>query len=62
MNLSKTKIISDTEGIVTIDGTTLENVYLGHTIKTGKENQTAEIKRRKRLSWAAFGKLSYRQS
>jgi len=36
MNLSKTKIISDTEGIVTINGTTLENVdeyvYLGHTI------------------------------
>jgi len=32
---------------------------LGHTIKTGKENQTAEIKHRKRLAWTAFGKLSY---
>jgi len=37
----------DAEDNVTIDGTTLENVYWGHNIKIGKKNQTAEIKRRK---------------
>jgi len=33
--------------------------YLGHFIKMVKENQTAEIKRRIKLTWIAFGKLSH---
>ena len=32
-------------------------VYLGHKLKLGLDNQTAEIKRRIGLGWAAFGKL-----
>lgn len=63
MNITKTKIISNTEEPIYIDGTQLENVeeyiYLGHAIKIGKENQTAEIKRRIRLAWVGFGKMNY---
>ncbi|XP_044767130.1 uncharacterized protein LOC123323016 [Coccinella septempunctata] len=63
MNIAKTKIISNTEETIHVDGTKLENVkeyvYLGHAIKIGKENQTAEIKRRIRLAWAGFGKMNY---
>lgn len=48
--IAKTKIISNTEEPIHIDGTKLEKlveyIYLGHTIKIGKENQTAEIRRR----------------
>lgn len=48
MNLSKTKIIRDTKDVLTMDGTTPENVdeYLnfGHIIKLGKENQTERNK------------------
>jgi len=33
--------------------------YLSHVIKRGKENQTVEIKRRIKLTWIAFGKLSH---
>ncbi len=32
-------------------------VYLGDKLKLGLDNQTAGIKRRIGLSWAAFGKL-----
>ena len=32
-------------------------VYLGHKLKLGLDNQTAEVKRRIGLGWAAFGKL-----
>lgn len=50
MNLQKTKIMSPTNILVTIDNHTLEvveeYVYLGHNIKLGKNNQTAEITRR----------------
>jgi len=46
---------------INIDDQIVENVkeyvYLGHTIKLGKENQTAEITRRVRLMWA--GKLKH---
>lgn len=63
MNIAKTKIISNTKEQIYIDGTKLENVeeyiYLGHVIKIGKENQTAEIKRRIKLAWAGFGKMNY---
>lgn len=63
MNLNKTKIITSSPQEVSIENTIIEKVeqytYLGHTIKIGKENQTAEIKRRTQLTWAAFGKLSY---
>lgn len=63
MNLQKTKIMSPTNIPVIIENHTLEvvdeYVYLGHIIKLGKNNQTAEITRRIGLSWAAFGRLSY---
>lgn len=63
MNLQKTKIMSTSNMRVIIENHTLELVeeyiYLGHSIKIGKSNQTAEITRRIGLSWAAFGKLSY---
>jgi len=36
-----------------------EYVYLGHIINLGKENQTAEVTRRVKLTWAAFGKLKH---
>ena len=32
-------------------------MYLGHKLKLGLDNQTAEINRRIGLAWAAFGKL-----
>lgn len=63
MNISKTKMISNTKERVYIDGKEIEKVeeyvYLGHTIRVGKENQTAEIGRRIRLTWSAFGKMRY---
>lgn len=63
MNIPKTKIINNTTEHIYIDGTRLENVeeyiYLGHSIRVGKENQTAELKRRIRLTWIAFGKMNY---
>ena len=34
-------------------------VYLGHNLKLGLGNQTAEVRRRVGQGWAAFGKLSY---
>ncbi|CAG9826377.1 unnamed protein product [Diabrotica balteata] len=33
--------------------------YLDHEIRIGKDNQTVEILRRIRLTWAAFGKLNH---
>ena len=34
-----------------------EYIYLGQRIKLNRENQEAEVMRRIKLSWAAFGKL-----
>ena len=65
MNLSKTKIMTDiiTERSIKIQNEEIEYVtsykYLGHTLKLGLDNQTAEIKRRVGLGWAAFGRLNY---
>lgn len=63
MNISKTKTISNTTEHLYIDDMKLENVeeyiYLGHTIRIGKENQTAEIIRRIRLTRMAFGNMKY---
>lgn len=64
VNLQKTKIMSPNSNLqVRIDNHSIEvveeYVYLGHTIKLGKDNQTAEITRRIGLAWAAFGRLSY---
>lgn len=63
MNVSKTKIMSPTGEHLEIQGQIIENVdqyiYLGHAVKLGKENQTAEIGRRVALTWSAFGKLQY---
>lgn len=65
MNLSKTKIMTDisTDRAVEIRNEAIELVesykYLGHTIKLGLGNQTAEVTRRIGLGWAAFGKLCY---
>lgn len=59
MNLSKTKAMGTDAKQIFVDGQAIENVseYLGHNIKLGRENQTAELRRRIGLSWAAFGKL-----
>src|ERR1700743_921208 len=63
MNLSKTKIMTNIEDdtVIKIGNDKIEVVgnytYLGHNL--GLENQTAEIRRRVGLGWAAFGKLSY---
>ncbi|XP_050310861.1 uncharacterized protein LOC126746595 [Anthonomus grandis grandis] len=63
MNLNKTKVMSPDNIQVHIEDRIIDNVeeyvYLGHCIKLGKENQTAEINRRVRLTWAATGKLSH---
>ena len=63
MNLSKTKIMSDTTTYIITEDRIVKNinvyVYLGHAIKLGKKNQTAEINRRIGLTWAAFGRLRY---
>src|ERR1700761_4130181 len=63
MNLSKTKIMTniDDDRDTKIGDTIIERVdsyvYLGHKLKLGLNNQTAEVKRRIGLGWAAFGKL-----
>ena len=63
MNLSKTKIMIniDDDRDIKIGDTIIERVdsyvYLGHKLKLGLDNQTAEVKRRIGLGWAAFGKL-----
>jgi len=48
-------------GDVHLEGQQIERVneyiYLGHTITLSKVNQTAEITRRIRLTWAAVAKL-----
>ena len=66
MNYTKTKTMTNTNenaDIVLLSGQTISEtnqyVYLGQLVKLNKENQTEEIRRRIRLSWAAFGKLSF---
>ena len=65
MNLAKTKIMSNIVGdtVIKVADNLIEKVdnyvYLGHKLKLGLENQTAEISRRIGLSWAAFGKLRH---
>lgn len=48
---------------MSVDNTILDNVneyiYLVHVIKTNKEKQTAEVRRRVLLTWATFGKLKH---
>ena len=62
-NLSKTQIMSDTTTDIIIEHRIVKNVneyvYLGHAIKLGKKNQTAEINGRIGLTWAEFGRLRY---
>jgi hypothetical protein len=65
MNMNKTKIMTNTNNKINI-GINNENIevvdhyiYLGQTVAASKENQTAEIQRRIRLAWAAFGKLRW---
>jgi len=61
MNIDKSKLLTPDPGDVHLKGQQIEKVneyiYLGHTITLGKENQTAEITGRIRLTWAAVGKL-----
>ena len=63
MNLSKTKVMTNIgdDREIKIGDTVIERVdsyvYLGHKLKLGLDNQTAEIRRRIGLAWAAFGKL-----
>lgn len=58
MNLTKTK---SQDPQIIIRNQLVENVqnyiYLGHIMPPGKENQTQEISRRRRLIWTTFGKL-----
>src|ERR1700761_3580759 len=64
MNLSNTKIMTniDDDRDIKIGDTVIERVdnyiYLGHKLKLSLNNQTAEIRRRIGLGWAAFGKLN----
>ena len=63
MNLSKTKVMTniDDDAVIKVGDDVIERVdsyiYLGHKLKLGLDNQTAEVKRRIGLGWAAFGKL-----
>ena len=63
INLTKTKIMTDLDDDkdIKIGDAAIEKVesyiYLGHKLKLGLDNQTAEIRRRTGLAWAAFGKL-----
>ena len=63
MNLSKTKIMTNIADNreMKIGDTVIERVdhyvYLGHKLKSGLDNQTAVVKRRIGLEWAAFGNL-----
>src|ERR1700744_6356930 len=63
MNLSKTKIMTNIEEQreIKIGDNVIEVVesyiYLGHCMKLGLLNQTAEVRRRIGLGWAAFGTL-----
>lgn len=63
MNLSKTKVMTniDDDTVIKVGHDGIERVdnyiYLGHKLKLGLDNQTAEVKRRVGLGWAAFGKL-----
>lgn len=63
INETKTKVMFNGNGRVTINNKEVENVkdyiYLGQKFMLGKENQTEEIKRRTKLAWAAYGKLSF---
>src|ERR1700743_187522 len=55
MNLSKTKVmINIYDDAVKFGDDVIE---IGHKLKLGLDNQTAEVKRRIGLGWAAFGKL-----
>lgn len=63
INFSKTQYMTNlvlAKNISTY-GTQIEQVYaykyLGHEIKLGRDNQTAELNRRIGLTWAAYGKL-----
>lgn len=67
INTEKTKILIPPQYVplreVRIDSKVVEYVkeyvYLGQCMKNGKDNQTAEVNRRKKLAWAAFGKLHF---
>lgn len=62
MNIKKTKIMACEPTNITINNDPVEQIteyiYLGHTITLGKQNQTAEITRRIRQGWIAYGKLA----
>lgn len=62
MNLRKTNIMCPPNTSIAINGKELENVeeyvYLGQLTTLGKANKDVEIERRRRLGWAAFGKLA----
>lgn len=62
MNTSKIKILSFSEEDFYLHNNKLENIaeyiYLGHTIRLGKENQVTEVNRRIKLTWVAFGKMN----
>lgn len=66
MNESKLNIMTNTEdqlnisvGKQQIETCKRKYIYLGQVFKLGKESQEADIERRVRQRWAAFGKLAY---
>jgi hypothetical protein len=63
VNLKKTKVMSPDSQNFRIAQTPLETVdeyvYLGHKIKLGRENQTADLFRRTGLAWAAFSNMKH---
>ncbi|CAG9836189.1 unnamed protein product [Diabrotica balteata] len=63
MNLNNTKFMHSEDTVIIINNKVIEKVeeyiYLGQKIIPYREIQTKEIKRRRKLAWAAFGKLNY---
>lgn len=63
INLAKTQYMTNLvpSSNISINDEEIEYVtcykYLGHELRIGRDNQTCEISRRIKLSWAAFGKL-----
>lgn len=63
INLEKTKMMTNLvpNKLLSVDNNQIEMVhsyiYLGHEVRIGRDNQTAELLRRTTLGWAAYGKL-----
>ncbi|CAG9834789.1 unnamed protein product [Diabrotica balteata] len=64
INTSKTKFMTNLEvsGKILIESHSIDQIiaykYLGHEIRSGRDNHTTKIQRRIGLTWAAFGRLN----